>query len=326
MERMSRKIVTLLLTLFSSSILVAQNLIPSGTSVSIRTIDAIDSKNADLGKNYAASLAEPLVVNGVTIAPQNADARLRVTEAKNSGAIKGRASLTLHLDQLFINGQWVIVDTGDTVSTSKSQGAKTAKRSALGAGLGAIIGGIAGGGAGAAIGAGAGGAVGAGTAMANAERIKVAPETRLTFTLTQSAQVPGTASAPVAAPMQSVGGWNVTLEHCSNINGSVVLCKLTIANTKEDRDLELLPASSLIDAQGNKQEVRSTQLGSDRGRGVDHFARTTVVAGTPVKATLEFGYVDMSVDRIGRLTVVLRWNGEEADVEFRNVSLIKVVM
>src|ERR1022692_3385007 len=118
--RMSRITVTLLLSIVLSCVLQGQGVIPSGTSVSIRTIDAIDSKNANLGKYYAASLAEPLVVNGVTIAPLNADARLRVTESKNSGPVRGRASLTLHLDQLFINGQWLIVDTGDTVTTSKS--------------------------------------------------------------------------------------------------------------------------------------------------------------------------------------------------------------
>jgi hypothetical protein len=310
-------LLSIVLSASGASVLLGQSVIPSGTPVSIRTIDAIDSKNADLGKNYAASLAEPLVVNGVTMAPLNTDARLRVTQAKNSGAVRGRASLTLHLDQIFVNGQWVIVDTGDTVTTSKSQGAKTAKRSAIGAGLGAIIGGIAGGGAGAAIGAGAGGAVGAGTAMANAERIKVAPEARLTFTLTQPAQIPG--GAPDAALTQSTGGWNITLDRCEN-SGQALTCFLTIANTAKDRDLELLSAS-ITDSTGNKQEVRNTQLGSDRGRGADHFAKTTVSAEASGKATLEFGFVDTAVDRIGRLTIALRSNGEEVDAEFRGVPL-----
>ena len=313
-------LLSIVLSASGACALLGQDVIPSGTAVSIRTIDAIDSKTANLGKNYAASLAEPLVLDGVTVAPLNADARLRVVQSKQAGAVKGRASLTLRLDQVFINGQWVIVDTGDTVTTSKSQGAKTAKHSAIGAGLGAIIGGIAGGGAGAAIGAGAGGAVGAGTAMANAERIKVAPETRLTFTLTQSAQIPG--GAPAAAPSQSVGGWNVTLDRCEN-SGVAVTCFLTIANTEKDRDLEILPFSSIIDSSGNKQEVRNTQLGSDRGRGVDHFAKTTVIAEAPVKATLEFGFVDTAVDRIGRLMVALRWNGEEGNAEFSGITLIK---
>jgi hypothetical protein len=317
---MSRITATFLLSIVLSCVLQGQGVIPSGTPVSIRTIDAIDSKNANLGKNYAASLAEPLVVGGVTIAPSNTDARLRVVEAQRSGTVSGRASLTLRLDQIFINGQWVIVDTGDTVTKSKSQGAKTAGHAALGAGLGAIIGAIAGGGKGAAIGAGAGGALGAGTAMANAERIKVAPETRLTFTLTQSAPISApAAAAAAAASIQSVGGWNVALDRCDN-SGQAVTCYLTITNSKQDRDLELLSAS-IIDTQGNKQEVRNTQLGPDRGRGADHFAKTTIIAEAPVKATLEFGFVEAAVSSIGRLTVALRWNGEEGDAEFRGVPL-----
>ena len=65
--------------------------LPIGTEIAARTIDRIDSKKADKNKEYAASLDDPLVVNGVTIAPANATAFLRVTEIRNP-KLKGKAS------------------------------------------------------------------------------------------------------------------------------------------------------------------------------------------------------------------------------------------
>ncbi len=57
--------------------------LPAGTEIAVRTIDAIDSKKADPAKEYQASLDDPIVVDGVTIAPANARAILRVTDIKN---------------------------------------------------------------------------------------------------------------------------------------------------------------------------------------------------------------------------------------------------
>ena len=187
----SMKLMLCPLGLLLCSALVAQNptTIPSGTAISIRTIDAIDSESADLNREYAASLADPLVVTDVTIAPQGANCVLRVMDSKKAGKFKGRAALALGLVAITVNGRRVPVETGESVSQSGSQGAKTAKRGAIGAGIGAVIGGIAGGGKGAAIGAGSGAAVGAGSAALSGQRVKVPSETRLTFTLTQSAPI-----------------------------------------------------------------------------------------------------------------------------------------
>lgn len=163
--------------------------LPSGTAISIRTIDAIDSERADMNRDYAASLADPIVINDTTVAPRGANAYLRVVEAKDAGKFKGRASLSLTLAAIEVNGKRVPVETGATVSQSGSQGAKTAKRGVIGAAAGAAIGALAGGGKGAAIGAGAGAGVGAGSAALSGQRVKVPAETRLTFTLTQAATV-----------------------------------------------------------------------------------------------------------------------------------------
>src|ERR1700691_501447 len=51
--------------------------LPPGTPIHVRTIEAIDSRNADLNRQYAASLSEAIFVNGMQVAPRNADVRLR---------------------------------------------------------------------------------------------------------------------------------------------------------------------------------------------------------------------------------------------------------
>src|SRR6266478_3656974 len=120
---MKNRLVVLII-LIAASVLAAQNqltAIPAGTPISIRTIDPIDSKTADVNRKYAASLADPLMVGAVQLAPRNADVQLRVVENKQAGAVSGRASLVLQVAAVSINGQMVFVDTGTTVKESGSQ-------------------------------------------------------------------------------------------------------------------------------------------------------------------------------------------------------------
>jgi hypothetical protein len=164
------------------------DVIPGGTRITIRTIDKIDSKQADLNRRYRASVDEAVMVDGQELVRRGSDAELTIAEARQSGKISGRAALVLRLSAVSINGRMVSVDSGDSVSESGSQGKKAGTRAAVGAAGGAILGGIFGGGKGAAIGAGAGAAAGTATAIGG-EKVTVAPETRLTFTLRNDAAV-----------------------------------------------------------------------------------------------------------------------------------------
>ena len=56
-----------------------------GTEIAVRTIDRIDSKKASLSKEYAASLDDPIYVDGVIVVPANANAYLRVIDLKSAG-------------------------------------------------------------------------------------------------------------------------------------------------------------------------------------------------------------------------------------------------
>ncbi len=159
--------------------------LPIGTEIAARTIDRIDSKKADKFKEYAASLDDPIVVNGVTIAPINSTAILRVTEIRNA-KVKGRSSLSTSLVAVTIDGHRVNLETDAVDSQSGSQSKRTAIGAGGGAAAGAAIGAAAGGGVGAGIGAGVGAAAGAVGAVLTSKGVEIHPETRFTYKLTQA--------------------------------------------------------------------------------------------------------------------------------------------
>jgi hypothetical protein len=164
--------------------------IPTGTAITVRMIDGVDSEQTRLGQTFRASIDEPVLVNGQSVIPRGADCVVRLVEDKQSGKFAGRTSLTLDLQQVQANGRMIDVSTGDVTQASSSRGARTAKVVGGTTAAGAIIGALAGGGKGAAIGAASGAAVGgAAQVMTKGQRVKIPSETRLTFTLQQPANL-----------------------------------------------------------------------------------------------------------------------------------------
>jgi hypothetical protein len=190
--------------------------LPTGAQIAITTVDRINSKTADLKREYAASVDDPVVVNGVTVVPARANAFLRVTEVKNS-RLK-RASMSISLVAVTVNGQRVAVDTDTVDSQSGSKVTRTAIGAGVGAATGAAIGAAVGGAAGAGIGASIGSVTGAGAGILTGKPVEIAPETRFTYKLTQpvaidkpaaaapearippAQQAPADAALPVIAP------------------------------------------------------------------------------------------------------------------------------
>jgi len=165
--------------------------IPAGTVISVRTIDSIDSEKNHVGDRFQASLEEPLIVDGVVVAPKGADVYGRLEESKKSGTFSGKSELQLELTGIVVNGQTVPLVTGDYELKGKSRTSSTAKRTIGGAALGGIIGAIAGGGKGAGIGAAVGGGAGAGSEIiTKGDQVKVPSETLLDFTLEQEVRIP----------------------------------------------------------------------------------------------------------------------------------------
>jgi hypothetical protein len=94
----------------------------------VRTIDAINSTQNQVGDRFQASLEEPLSVDGNEIVSRDAAVYGRLAESKESGTFTGRSQVRLELTALVVNGQTVQIVTGDYELTSKSRGASTAKR------------------------------------------------------------------------------------------------------------------------------------------------------------------------------------------------------
>jgi hypothetical protein len=163
----------------------------SGTVLTIRMVDSVDSERDRVGQTFRASLDEPVVDSGGnTLIPRGSDVVVKLVDDQQSGKLAGRTILTLDLVSVRINGRDVEIDTQSITEQSGSRTARSGKVIGGTAALGAIIGAIAGGGKGAAIGAGAG--AGAGTVAEVAtkgQRVRIPSETRLTFTLQQAVRL-----------------------------------------------------------------------------------------------------------------------------------------
>lgn len=157
-------------------------MLPAGTEISIRTLDRIDSKKDNARKEYAATLDDPIVVDGMTVVPAQTNAYLRVTD-------KSKGALSTSLTGLVVNGQRIAVNTDKIDSRRGSTAKRTGIGAAAGAGAGAGIGAIAGGGAGAGIGAAVGAAAGGIFGHMTAKPIEIAPETRFTYRLTEPVEI-----------------------------------------------------------------------------------------------------------------------------------------
>lgn len=158
--------------------------VPSGTVITVRMIDSIDSSVNRAGEEFAASLEAPVVVGDKVLIQRGADARVRLNQVASAGHVKGRSELQLELVSIRANGNTYNVTSGYYEQHGASRGKRTAATVGGAAGLGALIGAIAGGGKGAAIGAGIGAAGGGvATAVTKGEQVKVPSETKLDFTL-----------------------------------------------------------------------------------------------------------------------------------------------
>ena len=154
----------------------------AGTKLVVRMIDSVDSERNRVGQTFAASLDEPVLLNGEAVIPRGADVVIKLVDDKESGKLTGRTTMTLDLVSVKVNGRMIDVNTQTVTEESSSRGARTAKMAGGGAALGTIIGAVAGGGKGAAIGLGAGAAAGAGAEiLTKGQRVRIPSEARLAF-------------------------------------------------------------------------------------------------------------------------------------------------
>jgi hypothetical protein len=163
--------------------------IATGTEVSVRTNQDIDSSSAAVGQKFEGMVADDVVgTSGQVEIPKGSNAELVIREV-SAGGITKAPELTLDLSSIEIHGKRYVVNTSSVQQQGQGNlGAnkRTAEMVGGGAALGTLIGAIAGGGKGAAIGAAAGAATGAGAqVLTRGKEVKVPAETILQFKLTQ---------------------------------------------------------------------------------------------------------------------------------------------
>jgi hypothetical protein len=157
--------------------------IKPGTYVTVRVEQELSSDRTQQGDVFSASLAQPIVVDGVVVAQRGQPVMGRVAEAAKAGRVSGTSRLGLQLIGLTLadgtqaNMQSQLVTRNGQTSVGRDAGA-VATTTAVGAGVGAA----ADWGRGAAIGAGAGAVVGiVGVLLTRGHPTVVYPETVLTF-------------------------------------------------------------------------------------------------------------------------------------------------
>jgi hypothetical protein len=132
--------------------------IPAGTALSVTLLNTVASNTSHVEDPIKGSIAKTVTISGVTALPVGTQVLGSVTEAAESGRVKGKASVAFRFDRLVVKGETMRIQTATVRQEAAGDTKSDVKKGGLGAGAGAIVGGVIGGGKGAAIGAVAGGA------------------------------------------------------------------------------------------------------------------------------------------------------------------------
>jgi hypothetical protein len=170
----------------------------------VRLDNDLSSNGSHAGDSFTATVADPVMVNGTTVIPQDARADGEVVDAKPLGRFKGGALLAVKLDRVHTRWGSYPVDTGTIDRAEKGKGKRSATMIGGGGGLGALIGGLAGGGKGALIGALAGAGAGtAGSAFTGNKQIVLPAETLITFRLQRAIHITESGREPANPQLQT---------------------------------------------------------------------------------------------------------------------------
>lgn len=157
--------------------------LPAGSWITVRLNQPISTDQNQPGDAFTATLAQPLVVDGLVLARRGQTVAGRVVESQKSGRVKGTSRLVIELTELsLVDGQQVSIQTELTERNGGTSVGRDAGAIAATTGVGAAIGGAVDGGFGAGIGALAGAAASTiGVLVTRGNNTAVYPETLLTF-------------------------------------------------------------------------------------------------------------------------------------------------
>jgi hypothetical protein len=173
--------------------------IPAGTFLTVRVDQFLSSDKNKAGDGFSATLARPLVSDGLMVSQRGETVGGQVVEAQKAGRVKGVSHLKITLTSLTLaDGHQVPVQTQLTNITGPTSKARDAGAIVGTTAAGAAIGAAAAWGPGAAIGAGAGlVASTVGVLVTRGHPTIIYPESQLTFRLAQPVTF-ATAQAPQA--------------------------------------------------------------------------------------------------------------------------------
>ena len=93
-----------------------------GTQVSVRLIQTLSTVRPVAGDTFVATLAQPVIVDGLVIAEKGARASGRVVESRKAGRFSGTSLLELTLASLYTaDGQRIAVSTSPWSKQNASQ-------------------------------------------------------------------------------------------------------------------------------------------------------------------------------------------------------------
>jgi hypothetical protein len=173
--------------------------LPAGAFVTIRVNQRLSSDRNQAGDTFYATLAQPLIVDGIVVARRGATVMGRVSDAAKAGRVQGTSRLGLELTSLsLVDGQQVSIQSQVIDRNGRTSTGDDATAIGASTGIGAVIGAAAGGGSGAAIGAGAGALASTlGVLLTRGRATEVYPEALLTFRLESPIMI-STVQAPAA--------------------------------------------------------------------------------------------------------------------------------
>jgi hypothetical protein len=140
--------------------------IPAGTPLAVALTSGVSSNGSSVEDAVSATLQRPIVIDGITVVPAGAAVGGYVTEATQSGKVKGRARVGFRLTSLRAGDVRYEIRTTTVAREAKDTKKEDAMKIGIGAGAGAVVGAITGGKKGAAIGTAVGAGGGTGVVLA----------------------------------------------------------------------------------------------------------------------------------------------------------------
>jgi hypothetical protein len=131
--------------------------IPAGTTLSVKLTTPIASDTSKVEDPVRGTLSRSVVVSGATALPAGSEVVGSVLDAKESGRVKGKASVAFRFNRMVVGDERHEIRTARIAREAASSRNSDVKKGAIGAAVGGVVGGIVGGAKGAVIGAGAGG-------------------------------------------------------------------------------------------------------------------------------------------------------------------------